>query len=76
VLEEANIERSQVYGDKCRKALQVGAGGKRRIHEKPTMREIKPAGHGSTQELESCRSQTHRLPWCDRAQALLGSILR
>ena len=40
-LEEANIERSQVYVTNAVKHFKWEPRGKRRIHEKPTMREIK-----------------------------------
>jgi len=70
-LEEANIERSQVYVTNAVKHFKWEPRGKRRIHEKPTMREIKACRPWLDAELEVVASQTHRLPWCDRRASIV-----
>src|SRR5213592_3598039 len=52
-LEEANIERSQVYVTNAVKHFKWEPRGKRRIHEKPTMREIKACRPWLDAEMET-----------------------
>jgi uracil-DNA glycosylase len=75
-LEEANIERSQVYVTNAVKHFKWEPRGKRRIHEKPTMREIKACRPWLDAELEVVAPKLIVCLGATAAQALLGSSFK
>jgi DNA polymerase len=72
-LEEAGIERSQVYVTNAVKHFKWEPRGKRRIHEKPTLREIKACRPWLDTELEVVAPKLIVCLGATAAQALLGS---
>jgi uracil-DNA glycosylase len=75
-LEEANIERSQVYVTNAVKHFKWEPRGKRRIHEKPTMREIKACRPWLDAEMEVVAPKLIVCLGATAAQALLGSSFK
>jgi uracil-DNA glycosylase family protein len=75
-LEEANIERSQVYVTNAVKHFKWEPRGKRRIHEKPTMREIKACRPWLDAEMEVVSPKLIVCLGATAAQALLGSSFK
>lgn len=75
-LEEASIERSQVYVTNAVKHFKWEPRGKRRIHEKPTMREIKACRPWLDAELEALTPKLIVCLGATAAQALLGSSFK
>ena len=75
-LEEASIERSQVYVTNAVKHFKWEPRGKRRIHEKPTMREIKACRPWLDAELEVIAPKLIVCLGATAAQALLGSSFK
>lgn len=72
-LEEAGIERSQVYVTNVVKHFKWEPRGKLRIHKKPNMREIKACRPWLNAELEAVRPKLVVCLGATAAQAILGS---
>jgi DNA polymerase len=75
-LEEASIERSQVYVTNAVKHFKWEPRGKRRIHEKPTMREIRACRPWLDAEMEAIMPKLIVCLGATAAQALLGSSFK
>ena len=75
-LQEAGIERTQVYVTNAVKHFKWEPRGKRRIHEKPTMREIKACRPWLDAELEVVAPKLIVCLGATAAQALLGSSFK
>jgi uracil-DNA glycosylase family protein len=75
-LEEASIERSQVYVTNAVKHFKWEPRGKRRIHEKPNMREIKACRPWLDAEIETVTPKLIVCLGATAAQALLGSSFK
>jgi DNA polymerase len=72
-LEEAGIDRNQVYVTNAVKHFKWEPRGKRRIHKKPSMREIKACRPWLDAELETVRPKLIVCLGATAAQAILGS---
>ena len=72
-LEEAGIERNQVYVTTVVKHFKWEPRGKLRIHKKPSMREIKACRPWLNAELEAVRPKLVVCLGATAAQAILGS---
>jgi uracil-DNA glycosylase len=75
-LEEADIDRSQVYVTNAVKHFKWEPRGKLRIHKKPNMKEIHACRPWLDAELETVRPQLIVALGATAAQALLGSSFR
>jgi DNA polymerase len=75
-LEEADIDRSQVYVTNAVKHFKWEPRGKLRIHKKPTMKEITACRPWLDAELESVRPRLIVALGATAAQGLLGSAFR
>ena len=75
-LEEAGIDRSQVYVTNAVKHFKWQAGGKRRIHQKPNWSEIAACRPWLDAELEVIQPRVLVCLGATAAQALLGHDFR
>jgi DNA polymerase len=72
-LEEAGIERSKVYVTNAVKHFKWEPRGKRRLHKKPTMREVKACRPWLDAEMEAVGPKLIVCLGATAAQSLLGS---
>jgi DNA polymerase len=75
-LEEAEIDRSKVYVTNAVKHFKWEPRGKRRIHKKPSMKEINACRPWLDAELETVRPKLIVALGATAAQGLLGSSFR
>jgi uracil-DNA glycosylase family protein len=75
-LEEAGIDRDEVYVTNAVKHFKWEPRGKRRIHKKPTLREIAACRPWFDAELEAVKPELVVCLGATAAQALLGSAFR
>jgi DNA polymerase len=75
-LEEAGIDRTQVYVTNAVKHFKWTGRGKRRIHSKPNAREIRACRPWLDAELEDVEPRVIVVLGATAAQALLGSTFR
>ena len=75
-LEEAGIDRRKVYVTNAVKHFKWEPRGKRRIHEKPTMREVRACRPWLDAEIETVRPKLLVCLGATAAQSLLGSAFR
>jgi len=79
VLEEVGIDPEEIYLTNAVKHFKWrpgGAGGKRRIHDKPNWTEVKACGHWLGLELATVRPELVVCLGATAAQALLGRSAR
>jgi uracil-DNA glycosylase len=75
-LDEAGIDRSAVYVTNAVKHFKWTARGKRRIHQRPSVTEIRACGHWLEEELGVVRPRLVVLLGAVAGQALFGSRFR
>ncbi|HWG17812.1 MAG TPA: UdgX family uracil-DNA binding protein [Acidobacteriaceae bacterium] len=75
-LEEAGIDRRKVYVTNAVKHFKWEPRGKRRIHEKPTLREVRACRPWLDAEIETVRPKLLVALGATAAQSLLGSAFR
>jgi uracil-DNA glycosylase len=75
-LEEAGIDRRSVYVTNAVKHFKWAPRGKRRIHEKPTLREVRACRPWLDAEIETVRPKLLVCLGATAAQSLLGSAFR
>jgi DNA polymerase len=75
-LEQAGIPRSEAYVTNAVKHFKWEARGKRRIHEKPTLREIKACRPWLNAEIEAVHPRLIVCLGATAAQSLLGSTFK
>lgn len=76
LLREAGIDRSKVYVTNAVKHFKWEPRGKRRIHEKPTMREVRACRPWLDAEIETVRPKLLVALGATAAQSLLGASFR
>jgi len=75
-LEDASIDRAQVYLTNAVKHFKWAPRGKRRLHEKPTMQEINACRPWLDAEIDAVHPRLIVCLGATAAQALLGSAFR
>jgi uracil-DNA glycosylase len=75
-LEEANIDRKMVYVTNAVKHFKFEPRGKRRIHKKPNMQEIRACRPWLEAEIEAVRPKVVVCLGATAAQAILGPNFR
>ena len=74
-LEEAGIDRNSVYVTNTVKHFKWEPRGKRRIHQKPSSRDIAACRPWLEAELRRRSAGSARLPWLDRGAGALWLVL-